>query len=83
MWNFLKYLGSILRNDGRCTGEIECGVVMAKAAFNRKRYLFTGTLDLKLRKKLIKCYTWSVALYGAETWTLRAVDRKYLESFGM
>ena len=32
---------------------------------------------------LIKCYIWSMALYGAETWTLREVDRKYLESFEM
>jgi hypothetical protein len=47
---------------------------MAKAAFNKKRTLFTCTLDLELRKKLVKCYVWSIALYGAETWTLRAVD---------
>ncbi|PNF42171.1 hypothetical protein B7P43_G08332, partial [Cryptotermes secundus] len=25
--------------------------------------------------KLVKCYIWSMALYGAETWTLRAVDQ--------
>ena len=53
---------------------------MAKAAFNKKRTLFTNTLDLELRKKLVKCYVWSIALYGAETWTLRAVDQKHLES---
>jgi len=56
---------------------------MAKAAFNKKRALFTGTLDLKLRTKLVKCYIWSTALYGAETWTIRAVDQKHLESFEM
>jgi hypothetical protein len=38
-------------------------------------------VDLNLRKKLVKCYIWSIALYGAETWTLRKVDQKYLESF--
>jgi hypothetical protein len=54
---------------------------VAKTAFNKKRALFTSTLDLELRKKLVKCYVWSIALYGAETWTLRAVDQKYLESF--
>ena len=53
---------------------------MAKAAFNKKRALFTNTLDLELRKKLVKCYIWSIALYGAETWKLRAVDQKHLES---
>ena len=56
---------------------------MAKAAFNKKKALFTGTLDLELRKKLVKCYIWSRALYGAETWTLRTVDQKRLESFEM
>jgi hypothetical protein len=56
---------------------------MAKAAFKKKRTLFTSTLDLELRKKLVKCYVWSIALYGAENWTLRAVDQKELESFEM
>jgi hypothetical protein len=28
-------------------------------------------------------WIWSIALYGAETWTLRKVDQKYLESFEM
>ena len=56
---------------------------MAKAAFNKKRALFTSTLGLELRKMLVKCYIWSIALYGAETWTLRAVDQKHLESFEM
>jgi len=31
----------------------------------------------------MKCYIWSIALYGAETWTLRAVDQKHLESLEM
>ena len=33
--------------------------------------------------QLVKCYIWTVAVYGAETWTLRAVDQKQLESFEM
>jgi len=74
-----KYLGSILANDGRCTCEIKCRTAMAKAAFNKKRALFTSTLGLELRKKFVKCYIWSIALYGAETWTLRAVDQNHLE----
>jgi len=78
-----KYLGSILTNDGRCTCEIKCRIAMDKAAFNKKRTLFISTLDLELGKKLVKCYIWSIAIYGAETWTLRAVDQKHLESFEM
>jgi hypothetical protein len=36
-----------------------------------------------LRKKLVKCYIWSIALYGTETWMLRTVDQKHMESFEM
>jgi hypothetical protein len=80
---YFKYFSSILTNNGRCTCEIKCRIAMAKAAFNKKRILFTSTLDLELRKKLVKCYIWHKALYGAETWTLRAVDQKHLKSFEM
>jgi hypothetical protein len=59
------------------------GLLWQKAAFNKKRALCTSTLDLKLRKKLVKCCVWSVAFYGAETWTIRAADQKHLESFEM
>jgi len=45
--------------------------------------LFASPLDLELRKKLVKCYVWSIALYGAETWTVRARNQKYMESFEM
>jgi len=76
-------LGSILTNDGRCTCEVKCRIAMAKSAFNKKKALFTSTLDLELRKKLVKCYIWDITVYGAETWTLQAIDQKQLESFEM
>ena len=66
-----------------CTWEIKPRMAVAKAAFNKKKALFTSKLDLNLRKKLVKCYIWSVALCGAGTWTFRKVDQKYLESSGM
>jgi len=55
---------------------------MAKAAFNKKN-LFSSKLDLNLRKKQVKLYICIMALHGAETWTLRAADQKYLESIEM
>ena len=36
-----------------------------------------------MRKKPVKCYTWSTAIDGAETWSLGEVDQKHLESFEM
>jgi hypothetical protein len=54
---------------------------MIKEEFNGKILLFTSKLNIELRKKLVICYVWSIALYGSETWTLRKLERKYLESF--
>jgi len=78
-----KYLGSMLTNDGSCPCEIKSRIAMEKPALNKKKILFTSKLNLNLRKKLVKCCIWSMALYGAETWTLQAEDQIYLESFEM
>jgi hypothetical protein len=43
----------VLTDDGRCTCKIKSRIAMAKAAFNKKKTLFTSTLDLNLRKKQI------------------------------
>jgi hypothetical protein len=58
-----KYLGSILTNNEDVLVKLNPG----KAAFNKKRALFTSKMDLELRKKLVKCYIWNTASYGAET----------------
>jgi hypothetical protein len=73
----------MITRDARCTREIKSRIAMAKAAFNQRKNLFTSKLDLNLRKNLVKCYIWSIALYGGETWTLRKMYQKYLESFEM
>jgi hypothetical protein len=52
---------------------------MVKEALNKKN-LFNSKMDLNLRDELAKYYVWNTALYGAETWTVRKVDQKYLES---
>jgi hypothetical protein len=56
---------------------------MATAAINTKKNLYTSKLYLNLLKKLAKRCIWNVALHDAETWTLRKVDKKYLECFEM
>jgi len=56
---------------------------MPKAAFSNKKTLFTSTLDLHLRRKLVQCYIRSIALYDAGTWLLRNVYQKYPGSFKM
>jgi hypothetical protein len=58
-------------------------IFIAKEAFNRKMLLLTSNLNIELNKKLVRCYVWSIALYGSETWKLRKLERKYFESFEM
>jgi regulator of sirC expression with transglutaminase-like and TPR domain len=48
-----------------------------------KNNLVIRNLEINLRKKLMECYIWSIALHVAENWALWKVDRKYLESFEM
>jgi hypothetical protein len=80
---YCNCFGSSITNGARCKGEIKYRTALVKGAFIKRKALFTSKLDLNLRKNLLKCYIWSMALYGAETWTLRKVDQKYLESFEM
>jgi hypothetical protein len=40
---------------------------MAKAVFDKKKALSTSKLALNFRTKLVTCYIWGIALYGAET----------------
>jgi hypothetical protein len=71
----------MITNVARCTCKIKSRIVIVKAAFNKKKASFTSKTKLNLRKKLVKCYILSIALYGAETWTLQKVHQKYLERF--
>ena len=38
---------------------------------------------IELRKRLVKCFVWSVVLYGAQIWTLRRNEQKQPEAFEM
>ena len=78
-----KYLGCNISSNMNCCQEVKQRISMAKEAFNRKRSIFCGSLEKELRKRLVKCFGWSVVLYGAETWTLRRNYQKQLEAFEM
>jgi hypothetical protein len=73
--------GGAITNDATYIREIKSRTSTAKATFNKKKTLFASKLDLNLRKKLVKCYIWNTAVSGAETWTPRKLDQKYLGRF--
>jgi hypothetical protein len=71
-------------NDATCTREIKSRIATENAAFNReKTHLTSSKLQLNLSTKLVKYYIRSIVLYGAETWTHRKVDQKYVKIFKM
>jgi hypothetical protein len=43
-----------------------------EVAFNKKK------MDLNLKNKLLKFYIWSIALFGAESWTPQKLSQKCL-----
>jgi hypothetical protein len=80
---YINCLCNAITNDARFTREIKSRISIAKAAFNKNNDLFPSKLDLKLRKKLVKGYILSIAVYGAENCTFWKVDEKYLDLFCM
>ena len=57
-----QYLGRVLTRDGYCTREI---IAIAKEAFNRQMSLLSSKLNIELKKKLVRCNVWSIALYDS------------------
>ena len=59
---------------------IKSRIGFAKAAFNEKT-LFASRLELNLRKKLVKCFIWIIALFWClilDTWKSRLeIPRKF------
>ena len=68
-----KYLGSVLKRDGYCTGEMKMRTAMAKETYNR----IISFLTSKLNRCYIS-YISSMMLYDSEIWTLRNLELKYL-----
>jgi hypothetical protein len=66
----------IVINDAARTREIKSRITPTKAAFNHKKAFFTSKLDFNVRKKLVRSYIWSTALYDADTLTLRKVHQE-------
>jgi len=78
-----KYRGSIITEDGHCEKDLNSRNAMRKNAFTTKKTLLTSRMDVELRKRIVKCTAWSVALYGAETWTMTQNPQRNFEAFEM
>jgi len=75
------YFGSLVTEDCRSCHDVRRRIALGKEAFNKKSDLTRGSLSLHLKKRMVKEFIWSVALYGSETWTLQKEDIRRLEAF--
>lgn len=77
-------LGTIVNEQWGHSQEIKSRIEKARAAFIQMSKLFkTHNLNLQLKLRLLRCYIFSILLYGVESWTLTEATTKKLEAFEM
>lgn len=77
-----QYLGTCINESWDNSQEVKCRIAIARNVFNNMSSVFKShnlTLDTKTR--LLKCYVFSVLLYGVEAWTLTEATTKKLRAF--
>ena len=65
------FLGRLVTENCRSCHDVRRRIALGKEAFNKKSDIMRGSLSLHLKKRMVKAFVWSVALYGSETWTLQ------------
>lgn len=78
----IVYLGQLLSDDWDHSKEIKRRIEIARNTFIRMKKILCGRdLSLTLRMRMVRCYVFSVLLYGVESWTLTENTMKKLEAF--
>ncbi|XP_072934917.1 uncharacterized protein [Epargyreus clarus] len=81
--NFI-YLGSDISSNGSCEGEIRRRISMAKNAMSQLQTIWKDrNISTRTKTKLVRTLVFSIFMYGTETWTLKAADRKRIDAFEM
>lgn len=79
-----KYLGSIVNDQCDPRKEVRCRIEQARKTFmNMRRFFVRSDLSLGLRVRMVRCYVFSVLLYGCESWTLDMSLEKKINAFEM
>lgn len=72
---YIKYLGTIMSGQHDTKKKIKSRIEQARKTFVSMRKFFTRSdLNLELRVRMIRCYIFSVLLYGCESWTLDPIE---------
>jgi len=66
-----KYLSSWITEDGKCESDVKARISMAKDAFWKQKELLQGKINLRVKKRILRCYIFPVMKYGCERGTLK------------
>ena len=84
MVDIFKYLGTLIKDNGKTDAEIEARTKLAKSQFSAMYKTFTSKrLKISTRIRILKCYIFSIFTYGSEAWTLSKVLEQKIEAFEM
>ena len=76
------FLGSLITKDGFYEKEIRRRLAMGRSAMGglTKIYKDRG-ITLRTKSRLVKVLVFPIVLYGAESWTMRKLERKVIDAF--
>ena len=76
------YLGADLNQQNDHSTEIRRRLAMARTSTTKLWKIWKDrSVNIKTKPRLLKSLIWPIALYGCETWTLKAADEKKLTAF--
>jgi hypothetical protein len=77
-----NYLGSMIKKIMQVVLlKLNPGFPWQKRHSTTRSLFFATKLDLNVKEETSKLLTLELRLHGAETWTLRKIDQKYMESY--
>ena len=76
------FLGSLITKDGFCEKEIRRRSAMGRSAMGvlTKIWIDRG-ITLRIKIRLVKALVFHIISYGAESWTMRKLERKMIDAF--
>ena len=84
MVDIFKYLGTLIKDNGKIESEIEARTKLAKSQFSSMSKTFTSKrLKMKTKIRILKCYIFSIFTYGSEAWSLSKVLEQKIEAVEM
>ena len=76
------FLGSLITKDGFCEKEIRRRLAIGRSAMGGLTKIWKDRgITLRTKIRLVKALVFPIVLYGAESWTMRKLERKMIDAF--